>query len=81
MEEKCDCITCRVNNLMFEEGIGDYVFFAHDGDRTYAAMDTENYRTGCLMRLCIDEIAEKDPELAGDIRDGLNTKPGLKVVH
>lgn len=81
MEEECNCIACRVSRMADEEGIEDYVFFAHDGENTYTILSTENYRPGCLMRICLDEIAEEDPELVEEIRDGLQAKPDLKTVH
>ena len=81
MEEECHCIACRVSRMADEEGIEDYVFFAHDGENTYTILSTENYRPGCLVRICLDEIAEEDPELVEEIRDGLQAKPDLKTVH
>lgn len=70
-----------VSRTAEEEDIKDYVFFCHDGENTHWIINSGNYRPGSLMKLCIEDMAEEDPELAEEIRDDLKAKPGPKVVH
>ena len=82
MEKKCDCLGCKIDEMLKRGGIVDYLFFWRDDDRTFAAIATENCLPGCLLRMGLDEVGKEDSELADEIRSGLQArKPSLRIIH